>query len=147
MSDSSPFPWPRLHEFCAGVFRHLGVPEAEARLAADVLSSADRRGIDSHGVARLRTYFDLISVGKINPRPRPRIVRESPSTATVEGDNGLGLVVGPWANDIAMVKAERAGTGWVAVSYTNALCFAGYYEVDTLYIDFIGEADVDITDG
>ena len=100
--ETRVFPWPRLHEFCAGVFRSLGVPEADARLAADVLSSADRRGIDSHGVARLRTYCDLLSIGKINPRPRPRIVRESASTATVDGDNGLGLVVGPWANRIAM---------------------------------------------
>src|SRR5206468_834822 len=78
------------------------------------------------------TYFDLISVGKINPRPRPRIVRESPSTATVDGDNGLGLVIGPWANDIAMEKAERAGTGWVAVCHTNHFGIAGYYVLEAL---------------
>jgi len=138
--ETRVFPWPRLHEFCAGVFRHLGVPEAESRLAADVLSSADRRGIDSHGVARLRTYFDLISVGKINPRPRPRIVRESPSTATVDGDNGLGLVVGPWANAMAMEKAERAGTGWVAVCHTNHFGIAGYYVLEALKRDMIGWA-------
>jgi L-2-hydroxycarboxylate dehydrogenase (NAD+) len=134
------FPWPRLHEFCAGVFRHLGVPEGEARLAADVLSAADRRGIDSHGVARLRTYFDLLSIGKINPRARPRIARETASTATVDGDNGLGLVVGPWANDIAMEKADRAGTGWVAVCNTNHFGIAGYYVVKALERDMIGWA-------
>ena len=132
------FPWPRLHEFCAGVFGHLGVPEAEARLAADVLSAADRRGIDSHGVARLRTYYDLLSIGKINPRPRPRVVRETASTATVDGDNGLGLVVGPWANDIAIEKAGRAGTGWVAAFNTNHYGIAGYYVLRALERDMIG---------
>ena len=121
------FPWPRLHEFCAAVFRRLGVPEDDAALAADVLSAADRRGIDSHGVARLRTYVDLLSAGRINPRPQLRVVRESASTATVDGDNGLGLVVGPKANDMAMDKAEQAGTGWVAVCNTNHFGIAGYY--------------------
>jgi LDH2 family malate/lactate/ureidoglycolate dehydrogenase len=134
------FPWPRLHEFCVAVFGRLGVPEAEARQAADVLSAADRRGIDSHGVARLRTYFDLLSVGKINPRARPRIVRETASTATVDGDNGLGLVVGPWANAIALEKAERVGTGWVAVCNTNHFGIAGYYVMKAIERDMIGWA-------
>ena len=81
MIETRTFPWPQLHEFCVRVFRHLGVPEGEARLAADILSAADRRGIDSHGVARLRTYYDLLAAGRINPRPRPRIVRETRGTA------------------------------------------------------------------
>src|SRR4051812_36915660 len=110
MGPARTFPWPALHEFCARVFEHVGVPDGEARLAADILSASDRRGIDSHGVARLRTYYDLLAAGRINPRPRPRIVRETPSTATVDGDNGLGLVAGPWANEIAMAKAETAGS-------------------------------------
>jgi L-2-hydroxycarboxylate dehydrogenase (NAD+) len=138
MPETRSFPWPRLHEFCARVFRHLGVPDDEARLAADVLSAADRRGIDSHGVARLRTYVDLISNGRINPRPRPRVVRETPSTATVDGDNGLGLVVGPWANDLAMAKAEAAGTGWVSVCNTNHYGIAGYYVLRAAARDMIG---------
>jgi LDH2 family malate/lactate/ureidoglycolate dehydrogenase len=138
MSDPRVFAWPRLHEFCERVFRQLGVPEAEARLAADVLSASDRRGIDSHGVARLRTYYDLLSVGRINPRPRPRIVRETPSTATVDGDNGLGLVVGPWANTVAMEKAGAAGSGWVSVSNTNHYGIAGYYVMRAIERDMVG---------
>ena len=138
MSETRRFPWPRLHEFCADIFRHCGVPDAAARLAADVLSAADRRGIDSHGVARLRTYYDLLSVGRINPRPRPRIVRETPSTATVDGDNGLGLVVGPWANEIAMEKAATAGSGWVSVCNTNHYGIAGYYVMKAVERDMIG---------
>ncbi|HEU0093575.1 MAG TPA: Ldh family oxidoreductase [Vicinamibacteria bacterium] len=138
MIETRTFPWPRLHEFCVRVFRHLGVPEDEAHLSADVLSAADRRGIDSHGVARLRTYYDLLSAGRINVRPRPRIVRETPSTATVDGDNGLGLVVGPWANDIAMAKAAAAGSGWVSVCNTNHYGIAGYYVVKAVERDMIG---------
>jgi LDH2 family malate/lactate/ureidoglycolate dehydrogenase len=127
-----------LHEFCAAVFRHLGVPDEEAVLAADVLSSSDRRGIDSHGVARLRTYYDLLAVGRINKRPRPRLVRETASTATVDGDNGLGLVVGPWANDVAIAKAGDAGSGWVSVCNTNHYGIAGYYVLQAIARDMIG---------
>jgi len=67
----------------------------------------------------------MLSVGRINPKPNISIVRESLSTATVDGDNGLGLVVGPWANAIAMDKADQACTGWVAVKHTNHYGLAG----------------------
>jgi LDH2 family malate/lactate/ureidoglycolate dehydrogenase len=145
MVETRAFPWQRLHEFCAAVFRRLDVPEADARLAADVLSSADRRGIDSHGVARLRTYVDLLSAGRINPRPEVRVARETASTATVDGDNGLGLVVGPKANQIAMAKAEPAGTGWVAVRNTNHFGIGGYYVLKAIERDMIGWAMTNTT--
>jgi L-2-hydroxycarboxylate dehydrogenase (NAD+) len=141
------FAWTHLHAFCADVFRHLDVPEEDARLAADVLSSADRRGIDSHGVARLRSYFDLLSAGRINPRARPRIVRETASTATVDGDNGLGLVVGPWANRVAMEKAQGAGTGWVSACNSNHFGIAGYYVLQALERSLIGWAMTNSTPG
>lgn len=147
MTETRTYEWERLHEFCVRVFRHRGVPEDDARIAADVLSSADLRGIDSHGVARLRTYDDLLSVGRINPRPRPRIIRETPSTATVDGDNGLGLVVGPWANDIAMERAGLAGTGWVAVCNTNHYGIAGYYVLRAVARDMIGWSMTNTTRG
>jgi L-2-hydroxycarboxylate dehydrogenase (NAD+) len=134
------FPAAQLHEFTKRVFAKLGVPDQDAGLAADVLAAADLRGIDSHGVARLHTYFDLLSVGRINPRPTLRVVRESASTATVDGDNGLGLVIGPRANDIAMDKAAQAGSGWVAVCNTNHYGIAGYYPLRALERDLIGWA-------
>jgi L-2-hydroxycarboxylate dehydrogenase (NAD+) len=140
MSLDDTFPWERLHEFTARVFRHAGVPEADARLAADVLSAADLRGIDSHGVARLSTYFDLLEAGRINPRPRLEVVRETASTATLDGDNGLGLVIGPRSNDIAMDKAETAGSGWVSVCNTNHFGIAGYYPLRALERQMIGWA-------
>ena len=71
--------------------------------AADVLVCADLRGIDSHGVARQHTYFELLNERRINPRPQLKVIRSTPSTANVDGDNGLGLVIGPHANRIAMV--------------------------------------------
>ena len=138
--DARYFPWERLREFTARVFRSLGVPEAEAATAAEVLSCADRRGIDSHGVARLSSYVGLLGAGRINPRPAVRVVRDSLSTATVDGDNGLGLVVGPKANEIAMDKAAAAGTGWVSVCNTNHYGIAGYYPLRALERDMIGWA-------
>jgi len=89
-------------------------------------------------VARLHTYFDMLTLGRINPQANIKIVRESPSTATVDGDNGLGLVVGPRANQIAMDKAEEVGTGWVSVCNTNHYGIAGYYVLEALKRDLIG---------
>ncbi|MGH7200230.1 MAG: Ldh family oxidoreductase, partial [Planctomycetaceae bacterium] len=117
--ETCTFPIDQLRTFSECVFRHFGVPEDDARLAAEVLAVSDLRGIDSHGIARLHTYYGLLKTGRINPTPRWSIVRETPSTATIDGDNGLGLVVGPKANEIAMDKADRVGTGWVAVCNTN----------------------------
>src|SRR5512145_3047602 len=129
-----------LKDFSANVFMHFGVPEADARQAADVLAKSDLRGIDSHGVARLHTYFEMLELGRINPRPNIKIVREKLSVATVDGDNGLGLVVGPKANEIAMDKAERYGSGWVSVCNTNHFGIAGYYPLQALERDLIGWA-------
>ena len=134
------FPAPRLREFSERVFSRLGVPEAEARIAADVLACADRRGVDSHGVARLRSYAELLGAGKVNPRPVLRLVREEASTATVAGDNGLGLVVGPKVNEMAMEKAERAGTGWAVARNSNHFGIAGYYPLRALERGMIGWA-------
>lgn len=134
-----------LADFSTKVFQHFGVPDDDARLAAEVLSRSDLRGIESHGVARLHTYFDMLTLERINPKPNVKIVRESPSTATVDGDNGLGLVVGPKANKIAMEKAESAGTGWVSVCNTNHYGIAGYYVLEALEKDLIGWAMTNTT--
>src|SRR5437868_623202 len=113
MADAATqtFPIERLHEFTVRVFVSFGVPAADAQQAADVLAAGDLRGIDSHGVARLHSYFDMLTLGRINPRPNPRVVRETASTATFDGDNGLGLVIGPKANALAMEKALAVGSG------------------------------------
>jgi LDH2 family malate/lactate/ureidoglycolate dehydrogenase len=148
MSDERPshvFPSDYLKDFSAKVFMHFGVPEADARQAADVLAKSDLRGIDSHGVARLHTYFDMLTLGRINPKPNIKIAREKLSVATVDGDNGLGLVVGPKANEIAMEKAEKHGSGWVSVRHTNHFGIAGYYPLKALERDLIGWAMTNTT--
>jgi LDH2 family malate/lactate/ureidoglycolate dehydrogenase len=122
------------------VFLHFECPKEDAEQAADVLACADLRGIDSHGVARLHCYFELLSARVINPKPKIEIVHSTMSTATVDGDNGLGLVVGPRANRIAMDIAEKAGSGWVSVRNTNHFGIAGYYVLEALERDLIGWA-------
>src|SRR5260370_4402816 len=140
VAESRSYPIERLHEFSARVFTHFGVPRDDAHIAADVLAASDLRGVDSHGVARLHTYFDMLSLGRINPRPNVRVVRELPATAAVDGDNGLGLVVGPKANAVAMDKACAVGSGWVTVCNTNHFGMAGYYPLQALKRDLIGWA-------
>lgn len=127
-----------LRDFTTRVFRHFDVPAEDAALAADVLSKADVRGIDSHGVARLRTYVDMFTIGRLNPRPNIRLVRDKKSVGTVDGDSGLGLVVGPKANEMAMEKASHYGSGWVSVCNTNHYGIASYYSLKALERDMIG---------
>jgi L-2-hydroxycarboxylate dehydrogenase (NAD+) len=127
-----------LRDFASQVFMQFGVPEKDAVQASAVLSKADVRGIDSHGVARLRTYVDMFKIGRINPTPNIKIIREKKSVATVDGDRGLGLVVGPKANEIAMEKASKFGSGWVSVCNTNHYGIASYYSLKALERDMIG---------
>jgi LDH2 family malate/lactate/ureidoglycolate dehydrogenase len=140
MLDVKTYPAEALHQFSARVLVGAGLPPADAELAADVLLAADLRGIDSHGVARLRGYLQLLRSGQVNATPELRVVRETLTTATVDADNGLGLVVGPRANEIAMDKALDAGSGWVAVRNSNHFGIAGYYVLRALERDLIGWA-------
>jgi LDH2 family malate/lactate/ureidoglycolate dehydrogenase len=134
------YPANYLRNFSTEVFEYFKVPRADAEQAADVLARSDLRGIDSHGVARLHTYFEMFELGRINPQPNVRVLREKMSVASVDGDNGLGLVVGPKANSIAMDKAEKHGSGWVSVCNTNHFGIAGYYPLMALERDLIGWA-------
>jgi L-2-hydroxycarboxylate dehydrogenase (NAD+) len=139
-AETKLFPIERLREFSICVFRHFAVPEKDAAQAADVLASADLRGIDSHGVARLHSYFDMLTLGRINPKPQIKLLRSTLSTAVVDGDNGLGLVVGPHANRIAMDLAANSGSGWISVCNSNHYGIAGYYVLEALQRDLIGWA-------
>jgi LDH2 family malate/lactate/ureidoglycolate dehydrogenase len=138
--ETKVFPIEALRDFSNRMFLHFGVPKQDAAQAAEVLASADLRGIESHGVARLHSYFDMFTLGRINPKPEIKMLRSTPSTATIDGDNGLGLVVGPYANRFAMDMAERFGSGWVSVQNTNHYGIAGYYVLKALERDLIGWA-------
>ena len=129
-----------LTDFSRRIFLKMGCPEEDAALAAEVLVGADLRGIDSHGVARLSGYVRLWEAQRINSKPDIRIVHESPSTAVVDGDGGLGLVVAPFAMKVAIEKAKICGTGWVAVRHSNHFGIAGKHAMMALDHDMIGMA-------
>lgn len=136
-SPAGRYPAAHLRGFAAEVFARCGVPEGDARQAADVLCTADEWGISSHGVARLKAYYEMLALGRINARASVRVVRETPSVALVDGDNGLGLVVGARANLLAIEKAQETGTAWVGVRHSNHFGIAGYYAVQGVPRDMI----------
>jgi L-2-hydroxycarboxylate dehydrogenase (NAD+) len=130
----------QLWQFAYTVFKKINCPEDQARLATEVLLSADLRGIDSHGIARLSGYVRLWEVNRVNSNPNIKVIHETPSTAVVDGDGGLGLVIAPKAMEIAIQKANQVGTGWVAVKNSNHFGIAGYHSMMALKHDMIGMA-------
>ena len=127
-----------LNRFTVNVFSAMGCSAQDADIAAKTLLSADLRGVDSHGVARLSGYVRLWKNKRVNPTPHIKIIHETPSTAVVDGDAGLGLVVAPFAMKVAIEKAKSAGTGWVAVKNSNHYGIAGYHAMMALAHDMIG---------
>ncbi|MBY0377303.1 MAG: Ldh family oxidoreductase [Gammaproteobacteria bacterium] len=128
----------KLRAFTYSVFKKIGCSVAHATLATDVLIRSDLRGIDSHGVARLSGYVRLWEKKRINATPDIKIVHETPTTATVDGDGGLGLVVAPFAMQVAIEKAEKYGSGWVSVKNSNHFGIAGYHALMAVEKDMIG---------
>ena len=134
------FSYQQLYSFTKSVFLAMGCSAKDASTATKVLIAADLRGIDSHGVARLSGYVRLWEAGRINATPNVQVVHETPSTAVVDGDAGLGLVVAPYAMQIAIDKAKQVGTGWVSVKNSNHFGIAGYHAMMALEHDMIGIA-------
>ncbi len=129
-----------LHSFVKKIFIKIGCSEANAETATVTLLSADLRGVDSHGIARLSGYVRLWEAKRINANPDIKIVHETPSTAVVDGDKGLGLVVAPYAMKVAIDKAMQAGTGWVSVKNSNHFGIAGIHAMMALKYDMTGIA-------
>ncbi len=129
-----------LFQFTYNIFKSIGCSNEHSTTATNVLLSADLRGIDSHGVARLSGYIRLWEAGRINAKPAIKIIHQTPSTAVVDGDAGLGLVVAPYAMQIAIDKAKQVGTGWVSVQNSNHFGIAGYHAMMALENDMIGIA-------
>jgi LDH2 family malate/lactate/ureidoglycolate dehydrogenase len=127
-----------LRSFTLSIFQKIGCSVSDAELATKVLLSADLRGIDSHGLARLSGYVRLWEAKRINSKPSVKTVYETPSTAVVDGDGGLGLVVAPKAMEVAIAKAKQVGTGWVSVKNSNHFGIAGYHAMMALEHDMIG---------
>ena len=123
----------------AAVLEKMGVPSEDAQLGADVLVLADLRGVDSHGVSNmLRSYVTGYTSGQINPRPELKIIRETPSTASLDSDKGLGVITTPKAMDIAIRKAREVGVGMVTLGNARHLGMASYHAMMALEHDMIG---------
>ena len=139
MSEQN-FSYQHLFNFTNAVFQKIGCSAEHADIATKSLLSADLRGVDSHGVARLSGYIRLWEVKRVNSNPDIKSIHETPSTAVVDGDSGLGLVVAPLAMQIAIEKAKRVGTGWVSVQNSNHFGIAAYHAMMALQHDMIGIA-------
>lgn len=127
-----------LEQFIQKVFASLGFSERECCDAARVLLLSDLRGIESHGCARLHGYVRLVDAGKIKPNASPFVERQLGSTATLNGDSGLGLSVGSQAMDIAIEKAREHGSGWVAVKNSSHYGIAVGHVLKALDAQMIG---------
>jgi L-2-hydroxycarboxylate dehydrogenase (NAD+) len=128
-----------LRSIVQGIFERLGVPPNDARTTADVLITADMRGIESHGVGRLeRWYSTPLSEGRIEPKPTIRVLEETFTTLTVDGGNGLGQVVATRAMEKCLEKARSSGLAFATVRNSNHFGIAGYYSMLALSYNMIG---------
>ncbi len=133
-------PFDLLEAFMADVFKGVGVPDEEARVCADVLIDADKRGIDSHGVGRLKTiYYDRIVKGGIQkPVTQFEVVRDHKATAVVDGHDGMGMVIGKRCMQMAIDKARDHGLGMVVARNSTHYGFAAYYPLMAVDAGMIG---------
>lgn len=140
MQETRPFiDWKTTEDFMVAVFEKYGVPEEDARICADVLLESDRRGIESHGCNRFKPiYIDRIREGILNPKTEYEVVKETPTTAVVDGHNGIGMVIGTRAMQLAIDKAKAYGMGMVAVRNSTHYGIAGYYATMCTGNDMIG---------
>jgi LDH2 family malate/lactate/ureidoglycolate dehydrogenase len=127
-----------LRTFCTEALEKLGVSKADAEITGKVLVEADLRGIDSHGVARMSRYVSGIQQGMMKPKANAQVVHETASTATIDGDAGLGQPTSQRAMQLAISKARQHSVGFVAVRNSNHYGIAGYYAMMALAEDMIG---------
>jgi len=118
----------RMENFMAACFEAIGVPPADAAICANVLIESDKRGIDSHGVGRfVPIYINRINEGIQNPVTNFEVIREGPTTAVIDGHDGMGHVIAYKSMEMAIEKAKKYGMGMVAVRNSTHYGIAGYY--------------------
>ena len=140
MTDVLHLPVDVVQGFVMDVFQKLGVPESDASIAAEVLITSDLRGIDSHGIGRLKYYYDRIRAGVHRTQTEMEIVQESETTALVDGHHGVGHVIAYRCMRMAMDKARRYGLGAVTVRNGTHFGIAGYYSLMAARVGMIGLA-------
>lgn len=140
MSETRPYlPWQLLGDFMTAAFIAKGVPAADAAICSEILMESDRRGIESHGSNRFKPiYLDRIDDGILNPVTEVEIVRETPTTAVIDGHNGMGMVVAHQAMELCVAKAKRMGLAMVAVRNSTHYGIAGYYATMATKENLIG---------
>lgn len=138
--ESRPYvSWELIGDFMRAAFEAKGIPPADAAICAEILMESDRRGIESHGVNRFKPiYIDRIDAGILNPVTEFEIVREPPTTAVVDGHNGMGMVIGYRCMSMAIEKARKYGLGMVAARNSTHYGIAGYYATMATQNDMIG---------
>jgi LDH2 family malate/lactate/ureidoglycolate dehydrogenase len=128
-----------LHQYMVQFFTKLNVPEKDARIVADILLSADLRGVDSHGIIRLHTYYgNRLRNGLIDPLTPVSTIRETPTTLALDAGNGMGQVASYHAMLRCIEKANEMGIAMVTVRNSNHYGIAGYYAMMALKRDMIG---------
>ncbi|BBB48622.1 Ldh family oxidoreductase [Pelolinea submarina] len=127
-----------LQHFMKTAFIKLGVSEQDAQTCAEILITSDLRGIESHGVGRLRMYVDRIHKGLIETNVQPQIVRESPTTAVIDGQHGIGMIIAHQSMQMAIDKAHQYGMGAVAVRNSTHFGIDGYYPLMAISAGMIG---------
>ena len=133
----------KLTRFVSQAFQKLGVPENDAEIAAKVLVAADLRGVDTHGVIRFNPnawYVKWLQEGSMNPTPNIRVVSENGSTALIDGDTGIGMVIGHRAMELAIQKAKSSGVAMVGARNSRHFGMSAYYAMRALPHDMIGIA-------
>ena len=128
-----------LEHFMRDVFIRMGVPESDAADCSDVLITADKYGIESHGVSRFKPiYVDRIQNGQVNPVTKAEITREAPAAAVIDGHNGMGMVIAKKAMNMTIEKAGKTGIAMTAVRNSNHYGIAGYYARMAIQNNMIG---------
>jgi len=127
-----------LKDFVKEIFLKIGCSLEDAELVSDVLLEAELRGINSHGVIRIKDYVRLWEVGRINSKPNIKVKYQTPGTAVIDADKSIGMVSAHKAMNLAIEKAKTCGTGWVSVRNSNHFGIAGYYSMMALEHDMIG---------
>ncbi len=127
-----------LYQFTKEVFVKIGCSEHDAEITAKVFLAAELRGLPSHGMIRIKDYYQLWGANRVNTKPNIRIVHQTPSTAVVDGDGAIGMVAATKSMEIAIEKAEKCGSGWVSTRGSNHYGIAGFYAMMALEYDMIG---------
>jgi len=136
-----------LRTFASKIFERLGLSSEDASLVSDCLVKANLRGVDSHGVSRIPIYAKRLRLGLVNPRPNIRVTRVAPAASLVDGDDGMGMIVGTRAMSEAIAIAKESGVGLTGVHRSTHYGMAACYVLQAISKDCIGFAFTNASPG